>query len=65
MNWKRVLITGLVVFVVYQIMAFFVHVLWLGPTYWSLAGEIWRPEAVLRANGCPRATTTRPQMPGE
>jgi hypothetical protein len=57
-NWKRVLITAAVVFVVYQVMAFFVHVLWLGATYWSLAGEVWRPEAELRANGWIMFVTT-------
>ena len=50
MNRKRVLITGVVVFVAYQIMGFFVHGLWLGATYQKLAGEVFRPEAELWAN---------------
>ena len=50
MNRRRVLVTGIVVFVAYYVMAFFVHGLWLGPTYSSLAGTVWRPEAELYAN---------------
>lgn len=50
MNRKRVLVTGIVVLVAYYVMAFFVHGLWLGSTYSSLAGKVWRPEAELFAN---------------
>ena len=49
MNRKRVFLTGIVVLAAYYVMAFFVHGLWLGPTYSSLAGTVWRPEADLLA----------------
>jgi hypothetical protein len=50
MNRKRVLVTGIVVFVAYMVMGVFVHGLWLWPTYSSLAGDVWRPQAELTAN---------------
>ena len=54
MNHKRVLVTGIAVFVAYMVMGVFVHGLWLGPTYASLAGDVWRPQAELsRRCSCP------------
>ena len=50
MNRKGVLVTGIVVLAAYYIMAFFIHGLWLGPTYSSLAGDVWRPQTELYAN---------------
>ena len=50
MNRKRILVTGIVLLVAYYVMAFFVHGLWLGSTYASLAGKVWRPQAELVAN---------------
>ncbi|MFQ5349617.1 MAG: hypothetical protein ACE5EG_04140 [Thermoanaerobaculia bacterium] len=44
LNWKKLWITVVVVYVVNQIMGFVIHALWLGETYASLA-SIWRPEA--------------------
>ena len=49
MNRRRVVVTGIVVFVAYEVMLFLVYGLWLAPTYWSLVGEVWRPEADLLA----------------
>ena len=50
MNRKRVLLTAGVVFVAYMVMAVLVHGLWLGPSYSSLMGNVWRPQAELIAN---------------
>jgi hypothetical protein len=50
MNGKRILITGVVVFVAFQVMGILVHGLWLGPTYSELMGEVWRSEAELYGN---------------
>ena len=58
MNPKRVLVTGIVVLVAYYVMAFFVHGLWLGPTVWSLAGKVFRPEAELVAKAWIMHSTT-------
>lgn len=48
MNWKRVLITFVAVYLVAQVLGFLIHVKWLGPTYAELA-DVWRPEAELLA----------------
>lgn len=46
MNWKRLLIAFVVIYVVAQALGFLVHSIWLAPVYGSLA-EVWRPEAEL------------------
>ena len=58
MNRKRVLVTGIVLFVAYMVMAVLVHGLWLGPTYSSLIGDVWRPQAELTANSWIMHATT-------
>ena len=50
MDRRRILVTSIVVFIAYQVMGILVHGVWLAPTYSSLAGEVWRPEAELYAN---------------
>ena len=50
MNRKRVLVTGLVLFVAYMVMAVAVHGLWLGSTYTTLMGDVWRTQEELSAN---------------
>ena len=49
MSVKRVLVTALVVFLVYMVLAVVVHGVWLGPTYATLAGDIWRTQDDLMA----------------
>ncbi len=44
MNWKKLLVPFVAVYVVYQVMGFLIHQMWLSPVYASLA-EVWRPEA--------------------
>ncbi|MEM9556189.1 MAG: hypothetical protein AAGC60_18165 [Acidobacteriota bacterium] len=44
MSSKRVFVTGIVLFVAYMIMAILVHGLWLGPTYETLTGDVWRSQ---------------------
>ena len=44
MNWKKLLIAFVVVFVVGQIVSFIIHGVILDPTYKRLA-ELFRPEA--------------------
>ncbi len=44
MNWKRLLISSIAVYVVAQILGFLIHQVWLAPTYGELA-SVWRPEA--------------------
>lgn len=44
MNWKKLLICFVVVYVVSQILSYLIHAVWLAPTYASLS-EVWRPEA--------------------
>lgn len=59
MNSKRVLITGVAVFVAYEVMLTLVHGFWLGPTYYGrLIGKVWRPEAELLANAWIMHATT-------
>ena len=41
MNWQKFLITFVVVFVVFNILSFLVHVLWLSSDYQQLA-SVWR-----------------------
>lgn len=43
MNWKRVLIAFVAVYVVYQVLALLVHRIWLEATYLALA-DVWRPQ---------------------
>ena len=50
MNLKRVLLTGIVVFFAYGAMAVLVHGFWLGSSYSSLIGSVWRPQVELTAN---------------
>ena len=50
MNPKRVLLTALVLLVAFGAMGVLVHGLWLGPSYTSLMGDVWRPQAELTAN---------------
>ncbi len=57
-NRKRVLLTGVVVFVVYMMMAVLVHGAWLGPSYTSLMGDVWRPQAELTAKAWITQSTT-------
>lgn len=44
MNWKRISISAVAVYVVAQILGYLTHAVWLGPTYGELA-SVWRPEA--------------------
>ncbi len=48
MNWKKLLMAFVGVYIVNQILTILVHAVWLGPTYGALA-EVWRPEAELTA----------------
>ena len=48
MNWKKLLICFVVVYVVIEILSYLIHAVWLGPTYQSLS-EVWRPEAEMQA----------------
>ncbi len=48
MNWKRILITFVVVYIVAQILGFLIHAVWLAPTYAELA-HVWRPSEELMA----------------
>lgn len=45
MNRKSVLITGFVLFVAFMVMSIAVHGFWLGPSYTSLMGDVWRTQA--------------------
>ncbi len=47
-NWKKLWITVVVVYVVNQVLHFLIHAMWLGETYASLS-DIWRPEAEMMA----------------
>ena len=49
MHRKRVVVTAIVLFVAYMLMAVLVHGLWLGSSYTSLMGEVWRTQADLTA----------------
>lgn len=49
MNWKRLLICFVVVYVVAQTLTLMIHAGWLAPTYAELA-DVWRPEAELMSN---------------
>lgn len=42
MNYKRVFMTGIVVFFVYMAMGICVHGFWLGSMYADLMGDVWR-----------------------
>lgn len=46
MNTKRFALSCLAVYVVYQILGYLIHQVWLAPTYQQLA-HIWRPESEL------------------
>jgi hypothetical protein len=43
MNWKKIVISFIVVFVVLEVLNFVIHSLILGATYESMS-ELWRPE---------------------
>lgn len=43
MNWKKLSISLIVVFIVHEILNFIIHVLILGATYQAMAGT-WRPD---------------------
>jgi len=44
MNKQRFALACIAVYVVYQILGYLIHQVWLAPTYASLA-HVWRPEA--------------------
>lgn len=44
MNWKKLLVPFIAVYVVYHVLGYLIHQVWLGPVYQSLA-HLWRPEA--------------------
>lgn len=58
MNHKRVLLTGFVVFLAYMVMAILVHGVWLGASYTSLMGEVWRSQADLMSKAWIVQSTT-------
>jgi uncharacterized membrane protein len=41
-DWKKLLIAFVAVYVVGQVMGYLIHQVWLGPTYASLP-DVWRP----------------------
>ena len=47
-DWKKLLIAFVAVFVVGQVLGYMIHVVWLAPTYQSLA-SVWRPEADMQS----------------
>ena len=49
MNHRRVFLAAAVAFLAYMAMGIVVHGFWLGPTYESLIGDVWRPQAELTA----------------
>ncbi len=48
MNWKKLITSFVAVYVVYQILGYLTHQVWLSPVYGSLA-DVWRPEAEMMA----------------
>lgn len=48
MNWKKLLICFVAVYIVSQILGYLVHQVWLAPTYQSLS-DLWRPEAEMQS----------------
>ena len=44
MNWKKLITSFVAVYIVYQVLGYLTHQVWLAPVYGSLA-EVWRPEA--------------------
>ncbi|MEM1178461.1 MAG: hypothetical protein AAGM22_08960 [Acidobacteriota bacterium] len=42
LNRKRIFLAGIVVFLAFGVMGIFVHGFWLGATYSSLMGDVWR-----------------------
>jgi len=57
-NRKRVLLTGVVVFVPYMVMAVLVHGVWLGQSYTILMGDVWRAESDLMSKAWITQSTT-------
>ena len=47
-DWKKLLVAFVAVYVVGQVMNYLIHQVWLGPTYASLP-HVWRPEAEMNA----------------
>lgn len=47
-DWKKLWIAFIVVYIVNQILSFLIHAVWLSETYASLA-DVWRPEAEMMA----------------
>lgn len=57
-NPKRVLLTGVVLFVFYMTMAIVVHGVWLGSSYTDLMGNVWRAQPDLMSKAWITQSTT-------
>ncbi|MCK5438395.1 MAG: hypothetical protein KAI97_00545, partial [Gemmatimonadetes bacterium] len=48
MNTKRLLMSFVATYIVYNILGYLIHVVWLSDTYASLSA-VWRPEAAMES----------------